>query len=128
MRSRSLRFLTLNDLVQKPSQEKSLKYLSKYLEDVIMKLKSIDEGGSVFLVIKCVEQALMVISDLFHIVLGSKTPAGSEDIVPIFLYCLVKAELQRAQSIFYFIDLMMAKDERRGKDGFNFTQIETGIK
>lgn len=51
-----------------------------------------------------------------------------QDILPIFLYCLVKANLQRAQSIFYFIDLMMIKEDRRGKDGFNFTQIETGIK
>lgn len=30
-------------------------------------------------------------------------------------------------SIFHFIDLMMVSDDRRGKYGFNFTQVETGL-
>jgi hypothetical protein len=128
MRCRALSFMKLNDLIQKEDKDGSIRYMSKYLDDVIAKLKGIDEGGSVYLVIRCIERSIIAIADLFHIVLGFKTPAGSEDILPIFLYCLVKANLQRAQSIFYFLDLMMIKEERRGKDGFNFTQIETGIK
>lgn len=30
-------------------------------------------------------------------------------------------------SIFYFLDLMMIKEERSGSDGFRLNQIETGI-
>jgi hypothetical protein len=30
-------------------------------------------------------------------------------------------------SIFYFLDLMMIKEERSGSDGFHLNQIETGI-
>lgn len=78
MRCRCLEFLKLNDLIQKPDKDGKIEYMSKYLDGVIDKLKSIDEGGSVFLVIQCIEQSLMLISDLFHIVLGSKQPAGSE--------------------------------------------------
>ena len=72
-------------------------------------------------ILTCIQDCLMLISDLFHIVLGQKSPAGSEDILPIFLYCIIRAELKRAATIFNFVDLMIAKDERRGKDGFNFT-------
>jgi hypothetical protein len=128
MRCKALEFITLNDLTQKEDADGSMKYMSHYLEEVIAKLRCIDEGGSVYLVIRCIEQSIIAIADLFHIVLGFKTPAGSEDILPIFLYCLIKANLRRVQSIFYFLDLMMIKEERRGKDGFNFTQVETGIK
>lgn len=78
MRCRCLEFLKLNDLIQKPDKDGKTEYLSKYLGGVIEKIKSIDEGGSVFLVIQCIEQSLMMISDLFHIVLGNKQPAGSE--------------------------------------------------
>lgn len=128
MRCRALSFITLNDLTQKEDNDGSMKYMSRYLDEVILKLKCIDEGGSVYLVIRCIEQSIIAIADLFHIVLGFKTPAGSEDILPIFLFCLIKANLKRAQSIFNYLDLMMIKEERRGKDGFNFTQVETGIK
>jgi len=128
MRCRALSFMQLNDLIQKEDKDGSIQYMSQYLDEVVGKLKSIDEGGSVYLIIKCIEQSIIAIADLFYIVLGFKTPAGSEDILPIFLYCLIKANLTRAQSIFYFLDLMMIKDDRRGKDGFNFTQVETGIK
>ena len=128
LRCRSLGFMQLNDLTQKEDTDGSVMYMSNYLHEVIAKLKQIDEGGSVYLIIKCIEQSINAIADLFHIVLGFRTPAGSEDILPIFLYCLAKANLKRVQSIFYFLDLMMIKEERRGKDGFNFTQMETGIK
>ena len=78
MRCKALQFVTLNNLVQKPGQETSIKYFEKYLDGVVHKIKSIDDGGSLFLVIQCIEQALVLISDMFLIVMGSKNPAGSE--------------------------------------------------
>lgn len=82
LRCKSLGFLQLNDFIQKDDTDGSVEYMSMYLEDVIKKIKSIDEGGSVYLVIRCIEQAIIGIADLFHIVLGFKTPPGSE--VPSF--------------------------------------------
>lgn len=78
MRCKALQFVTLNGLVQKAGQEANIKYLEKYLDGVVQKLKTIDDGGSLFLLIQCIEQSLILISDLFLIVLGSKNPAGSE--------------------------------------------------
>lgn len=127
MRCRSLGFLPLNSLVQKADGQGKIQYLSGYLGEVISTLREMDNGGSVYQIIGCVERAILLINDLHHIVLGSKSPPGSEDILPIFLYCLLKAQLERGQTIYYFIDLMIVKQDRRGKDGFNFAQIETGV-
>jgi hypothetical protein len=78
MRCIALQFVSLKDLIQKPEKEGSIKYLSKYLDGVVQKIRSIDEGGSLYMVIQCIEQSLILISDLFLIVFGSKSPAGSE--------------------------------------------------
>ena len=127
MRCVSLNFVTLNNLVQKMDIVDDVEYLSRYLGEVTIALREMDKGGSVYQIIGCVEKAINLINDLYHIVLGSKSPPGSEDILPLFLFCLFQARLQRGQTIFYFIDLMIAKEDRRGKDGFNFAQIETGV-
>lgn len=101
--------------------------MGDYLESVTEHLKRMDEGGSLYMILECVEQAMTGLVDLFHVVLGKKEPPGPEDIFPIFLFCLQRANLERMLSIFYFLDLMMIKEERSGKGGFNLTQIESGI-
>ena len=127
MRCRSLNFIKVQDLIQKPDPKGRIAYMGSYLEDVTRNLKKMDEGGSVYMVLKCVEQAITGIIDLFHVVLGTKQPPGAEDIAPIFYFCFQRANLERMLSIFYFLDLMMIKDERNGQAGFSLTQIETGI-
>lgn len=78
MRCKSLSFMTMGDMIQKIDPEDNILYMEHYLDNVIGKLKQIDDGGSVYMVIRCIEQSIIAIADLFHIVLGFKTPAGSE--------------------------------------------------
>lgn len=127
MRCKSLNFIKVQDLLQKEDPNGRIAYMGSYLESVTEDLKRMDEGGSLYMVLECIEQAMTGIVDLFHVVLGNKEPPGSEDILPIFLFCVQRANLERMLSIFYFLDLMMIKEERRGKGGFNLTQVETGI-
>lgn len=127
MRCQSLNFIKLQDLIQRKDPDGKIAYMGQYLSIVTDHLKRMDDGGSVSMVLDCIEKAMTAIVDLFHVVLGQEEPPGSEDILPIFLFCLQRAKVERLQSIFYFIDLMMIREERRGKGGFNFTQIETGM-
>lgn len=78
LRCIALDFISLPDLVQKPKVESNVRLLSHYLDGVIQRLRSVDEGGSLYLVLQAVEKALVLISDLFLMVFGSQSPAGSE--------------------------------------------------
>lgn len=78
MRCKSLNFMTLGDMIQKTDPDDNILYMEHYLDEVTAKLRQIDEGGSVYMIIRCIEQSIIAIADLFHIVLGFKTPAGSE--------------------------------------------------
>lgn len=78
LRCMSLQFITLPDLVQKPKVESNVRLLSRYLDGVLQRLRMMDEGGSLYLVLEAVEQALLLISHLFLMVFGLESPAGSE--------------------------------------------------
>lgn len=93
MRCRSLNFIKVQDMIQREDPQGRIAYMGDYLNSVIEILKRLDEGGSLYMILDVVNQAITGIIDLFYVVLGNKEPPGTEDILPIFMFCLLKANL-----------------------------------
>lgn len=100
LQCRSLKFISLSLSVK---HKPTLSLTAPYLQPAIDCIKTIDSGGGIYEILEKINESMEIIVQTIYIVLNPKESPGNDDILPIWVYCVVKACPKRMYSLSNFI-------------------------
>lgn len=101
--------------------------IQPYLDPITACIKKIDSGGSAYDILEVINQSMKLIVDFLHIVLNCKESPGSEDILPIWFYCLIQSAPKKLYSSFYFVNSLLGDEDRKGIYGISIVNLRAGV-
>ena len=106
---------------------KNHEVLELHLKSSIDMIKELDFTFSLESKFSILHKVLENISYLIHYVNATKEMPGNEDILVVFIWCIVKARCETMKSNFAFLQLFVNETQKTGELGFAMTQLEASI-
>lgn len=118
-----LSFLSIKDLTKISNWE----ILEVHLKSSIDMLKELDITFALEHKFAILHKVLENISYLIHYVNETKILPGNEEILVVFIWCVIQAKCETMKSNFRFLLLFVDDDQKMGELGFAITQLEAAI-
>lgn len=118
-----LSFLNIKDLKNIDNHA----VLELHLTSSIDMIKELDFTFSLESKFSILHKVLENISYLIHYVNQTKEMPGNEDILVVFIWCIIQAQCQTMKSNFAFLQLFVSEAQKTGELGFAITQLEASI-
>ena len=101
--------------------------LEIHLKSSIDMLRELDFTFALEYKFAIIHKVLENISFLIHYVNETKILPGNEEILVVFIWCVIQAKCQTMKSNFRFLLLFVNDDQKMGELGFAITQLEAAI-
>jgi hypothetical protein len=118
-----LSFLSIKNLTNIPNYE----ILEIHLKSSIDMLKELDITFALEHKFSIIHKVLENISFLIHYVNETSILPGNEEILVVFIWCVIQAKCETMKSNFRFLQLFVNDDQKMGELGFAITQLEAAI-
>ena len=118
-----LSFLSIEDL----TRISNFQTLEIHLKSSIDMLKELDFTFALEHKFAIIHKVLENISYLIHYVNETKILPGNEEILVVFIWCVIQAKCETMKSNFRFLQLFVNDDQKLGELGFAITQLEAAI-
>jgi hypothetical protein len=118
-----LSFLSIKNL----TNIKNYEILEIHLKSSIDMLKELDFTFALEYKFAIITKVLENISYLIHYVNETKVLPGNEEILVVFIWCVIQSKCETMKSNFRFLQLFVNDDQKMGELGFAITQLEAAI-